>query len=130
MIALTDLKGNFTLVGKSHEILGYEIEYLIGKNVMDFVHPDDAEFVSKEFVHFLKTGEDRKVEYRNRRIDGSYLWFETIGTILKDEKGNPEQLLFNTRNITDRKKAEKALQESEEKCEAFIAWLPPVSGLL
>ena len=110
LVALTDLKGNFTLVGKSHEILGYEIEYLIGKNVMDFVHPDDAAFVSKEFAHFLKTGEDRKVEYRYKRIDGTYLWFETIGTILKDEKGNPEQILFNTRNITDRKNAEMIKQ--------------------
>jgi PAS domain S-box-containing protein len=114
LIALTDLEGNFTLIGNSHAILGYEIEYLYGKNVMDFVHPDDVANVQREFVHFLQSGEDRKVEYRNRRSDGTYLWFETIGTILKNEKGNPEQILFNTRNISERKKAEDALRQSEE----------------
>ncbi|HKK10490.1 MAG TPA: PAS domain S-box protein, partial [Bacteroidales bacterium] len=112
LIALTDLEGNFTLAGKSHEILGYDIDYLIGKNVMDFVHPDDVAFVRKEFAQFLKTGEDRKIDYRNRRSDGTYLWFETIGTLLKDEKGNPEQLLFNTRDITERKQAEEELHSN------------------
>ena len=112
LIALADLEGNYTLAGKSHEILGYDIEYLIGKNVMDFVHPDDADFVSKEFAQFLKTGEDRKVEYRNKRIDGTYFWFESIGTILKDKDGKPEQILFNTRNITEQKKAQDELIHS------------------
>ena len=77
LIALTDLEGNFTLVGKSHEILGYDSDYLIGKNIMDFVHPDDISFVSKEFAHFLQSGENRKVEYRYKRRKGEYLWFET-----------------------------------------------------
>ena len=114
LIALTDLEGNFTLVGKSHEILGYDRDSLIGKNVMEFVHPEDVDMVSKEFVQFLKSGQDRKIEYRNKRIDGTYLWFETCGTILKDKKGKPEQILFNTRNITQRKQAEEALRDSWE----------------
>jgi len=115
LVALTDLKGNFTLVGKAHEILGYERDYLLGKNVMDFVHPEDIDVVNKEFALFLQSGENRKVEYRYKRLDGEYLWLETIGTILPDEQGNPERILFNTRDITERKKAEKALRESEER---------------
>ena len=114
LVALTDLEGKYTLVGKSHEILGYGKDYLIGKNVLSFVHPDDINRVSKEFVHFFKTGENRKAEYRYKCIDGEYLWFETVGTLLKDEKGNPEQILFNTRNVTERKKAEETLRESRE----------------
>jgi PAS domain S-box-containing protein len=120
LIALADLEGKFTLLGKSHKILGYDNDYLIGKNVMEFVHPEDVEFVIKEFTHFLESGEDRMVEYRNKRIDGTYLWFETIGTILKDEKGNPEQILFNTRNITERKQAEEALHKSEASLHAVL----------
>ncbi len=112
LVALTDLKGTFTLVGKSHEILGYDNDYLIGKKVMEFVHPDDVDIVSKEFAHFQKTGINRKVKYRYKRIDGQYLWFETVGSFLRDEKGNPEQILFNTRNVTERKKAEEALRSN------------------
>jgi len=114
LIALSDLEGNFTLVGKSHELLGYDSDYLIARNVMEFVHPEDAAFVGDEFSRFLKSGENRKVDYRYKRMDGEYLWFETIGTILTDKKGNPEQILFNTRNITERKQAEEALRESRE----------------
>lgn len=112
LISLCDTEGNFTLVGKSHEILGYDNDYLIGKNVMEFVHPEDAEYVSKELTRLLETGDKRKVEYRYRSINGDYLWFETIGTILCNEKGNPEQILFNTRDITDRKQAENALKSN------------------
>jgi len=115
LIALTDLQYNYTLVSKSHEILGYDREYIIGKNVLDFVQPEDVEPVSKVFTHLLKTGQTQKVEYRCKHIDGEYLWVEAFGTILKDEQGDPEQLLFNTRNITERKKAENELREHQER---------------
>src|SRR6056297_4158211 len=85
LVAVTDMEGNYKFAGSSHTILGYEIEYLIGKNVMDFVHPDDVSFVGREFGEFLQSGETTKVEYRYRRNDGEYLWFETTGTILADK---------------------------------------------
>jgi len=113
LIALTDLGGNYKVAGKAHEILGYDIEYLIGKNVMDFVHPEDITFVTKEFAEFLQSDETRQVEYRYKRIDGEYLWFETTGTLLKNTNGTPEQILFTTRDITKRKIAEDQLRESE-----------------
>ena len=124
LIALTDLEGTYKIAGKAHEILGYDIEYLIGKNVMDFVHPGDIAFVKNEFAEFLQSDETRKVEYRYKRIDGEYLWFETIGTLLKNTHGIPEQILFTTRDITERKKAEDQLRESEatvrKKLEAIL----------
>ncbi len=113
LIALTDLEGTYKVAGKAHEILGYDIEYLIGKNVMDFLHPEDISFVKKEFAEFLQSEETRKVEYRYKRIDGEYLWFETTGTLLNNRYNIPEQILFTTRDITERKYAEDRLRESE-----------------
>jgi len=113
LISLTDLEGNFTLVSKSHEILGYYNNHLLGKSVMAFVHPDDVDTVTSNFTEFLESGENKKVEYRYKRINGEYLWFETIGTILSDKKGNPEQILFNTRNITDHKQQEEILKKTK-----------------
>ena len=114
LVSLTDLQGNYLFAGASHQVLGYEIEDLIGKNVMDFVHPDDLPGVQAKFADFMTSQKERAdTIYRNRCADGSYLWFETIGTILRDKKGNPERILFNTRNITERKQAEEALRESE-----------------
>ncbi len=115
LIALTDLEGNYKMAGKAHKILGYEIEDLIGKNVMDFVHPDDVSFTGGKFSEFVESSNIRNAVYRYRRIDGEYLWFETTGVMLKDTNGRPEQILFNTRNITDRKLAEERLAKQNRE---------------
>ena len=115
LVALTDLEGNFVFVGKSHEILGYDLDDLLGTNVMALVHPEDYSYVEEEFIDFLSSNENKKVEYRYKRSDGSYLWFETLGKILTDKNGNPEHILFSTRDISERKQTEKSLVESKEK---------------
>ena len=121
LIALTDLEGNYRMAGNAHGVLGYDVEYLIGKNVMDFVHPEDVAFVDARFGELLKSpGRNRTVVYRNRRSDGDYLWFESTGTILKDDDGSPEQILFSTRDITDRRLAEQALRKSEAKYKLLL----------
>jgi PAS domain S-box-containing protein len=108
------MNGNYKFAGSSHTILGYEIEYFSGRNVMDFVHPDDLPEVQAKFVDFITNKESSATAvYRNRCADGSYLWFETIGTLISDNEGNPKEILFNTRNITERKQAEEALHKSE-----------------
>ena len=120
MVALTDLAGNFTFIGKSHEVLGYNLTDLIDKNVMDFVHPDDYSNVEKEFSSFLQAKDKRKVEYRYRRADGRYLWFETHGEILTDADKNPEKIIFSTRDITERKELEEQLKKNKERYETIF----------
>ena len=124
MIALTDLEGNFLYAGKSHEILGYEPGFLIGKNVMDFVHTEDLPGILEEFAEFVSSGHPRKVEYRNKCKDGTYLWLQTIGTFLKDKNGSPQKIVFSSRNITEHKHAEMALLESEQRFKTIIKNLP------
>jgi PAS domain S-box-containing protein len=70
------------------------------------------------------------VEYRYKRNDGEYLWFETIGTILCNEKGNPEQILFNTSDITERKKTEETLRKSEEMMRSIYRVAPTGIGVV
>ncbi len=115
MVALTDMDGNFTFAGKSHEILGYEPAFLIGKNVMDFVHPEDLPGILEEFAEFVTSGHPRKVEYRNRCKDDTYIWLETQGNLIKDENGVSQKIIFNSRDITERKRSEEKLRASEEK---------------
>ncbi|MDA3947666.1 MAG: PAS domain S-box protein [Spirochaeta sp.] len=121
LVSVTDMDGNFKFAGSSHTILGYEIEYLIGKNVMDFVHPDDLPELQAKFVDFLsskKTTAD--AVYRNRCADGSYLWFETFATLIFDNDGNQKEILFNTRDITDRKQAEEKIQKQLAEKETLL----------
>ncbi len=121
LVAITDLQGHFTFVGKSHQILGYEDGYLIGKNVMEFVHPDDLPEVQAGFADFIKNKKSgARATYRNRRADGSYLWFETIGNLVSGPDGNPREIIFNTRNITERMQAEQKLRAVEAEKSALL----------
>lgn len=103
LVAVTDMEGVFLYAGRSHERLGYTASSLIGHNVMDFVHPDDRDHVMSEFSVFLQDKNERSVEYRYRCADGSYTWLETRGRLLREETGAPSRILFNTRDVSERR---------------------------
>ncbi|MGM0644754.1 MAG: PAS domain S-box protein, partial [Thermodesulfobacteriota bacterium] len=114
LIAVTDMKGNFKFIGPSHRFLGYDPDSLVGRNVMELVHPDDYQETATAFAEFQANREDgRTVEYRYRRADGVYLWFETVGKFLLDDTGNPKEILFSSRDFTERKRAEGELKRIE-----------------
>ena len=116
MVSMSDIEGNYTFAGKSHErILGYATSDLIGKNVMDFVHPDDLPTIKKEFQSLLEKGGTKTVQYRNRHNLGHYLWFETIGELLLDKNQNPSEIIFSTRDISEHKKVQAVLEEKEQR---------------
>mgnify|MGYP006288435999 FL=1 len=114
LVALTDPEGNLEFVGKSHEIFGYERNSLIGENFLNYVHPDDLPRVLDAFKELVGSGAPPRTEYRCRCKDGSYLWIEARGTLLKDENGNLHKILFSSRDVTRREEAERQLQQSEE----------------
>ncbi|MCA1792293.1 MAG: PAS domain S-box protein, partial [Desulfobacteraceae bacterium] len=114
LVSVTDIEGSFKFVDLSHSILGYDPDSLVGRNVMEFVHPDDYQETATAFAEFLANREDgRKVEYRYRRADGDYLWFETVGKFILDDAGDPKEILFSTRDVTERKRAERELKRIE-----------------
>jgi len=113
MVVLSDLEGNITFAGKAHETLGYEQGFLLGKNVMGFVHPEHLSHVREEFNKLLASGGPRTVEYQFRCNDGSYMWLETIGRIVTDNSSNPREIVFSARDITQRKKWENNLKRIE-----------------
>lgn len=116
LVSLADLEGNFKFVASSHNILGYDLDSLVGRNVMEFVHPDDLSRVLTAFSEFITNREEfRKAEYRYRKSNGTYLWFETLGRLISDEEGNPKEVLFSTRDVTERKKTDQALRDSESR---------------
>ncbi len=95
------------------KISGFTREELIGKSVLDFIHPNDLQQSLNSFREVFKTGEG-VIEVRNRRKDGTYCWLETRGSSFIDKNGEMKYLLIS-RDINERKIAEKKLKESEEK---------------
>ncbi|HEY7543389.1 MAG TPA: PAS domain S-box protein, partial [Blastocatellia bacterium] len=95
-------------------VLGYKPEEIIGQNAFELVHPDDIARMTNLFNSALGyRGSAEKVEYRYRHKDGSWKVMEAIGNNLF---GNPavRGAVVNSRDITERKRAEDALREREE----------------
>ena len=115
MIILTDIEGKLKFVGKSVEILGYETDSLLGKNVMDFVHPEDLPHCLEAYQELVASAVPTRIEYRFRCKDGSYLWIETRGSMVRGGNTNAQEIVFSSRDITARKQAEEAFRESKNK---------------
>jgi PAS domain S-box-containing protein len=110
-------------------VLGYKPEAMVGGSAFDVVHPDDAPRVRKEFAERARTpGTGQPFEFRLRHADGSWRVFESIGANLLDDPG-VGGLVFNARDVTDRKRAEEALKESEERYRRLIELSPDFIGV-
>ena len=97
-------------------ILGYLPEERVGKNTFDYLHPDDTMQSKATFAEALKNpGKVQPpVEFRLRHKDGSWRCMETTRTNLLDDPA-VRGVVANSRDITERKEAEIALRESEER---------------
>jgi PAS domain S-box-containing protein len=94
-------------------LLGYTKQELLGKNSIILNHPDDYKKVRRFMLKVFKYGENMH-ETRIRHKNGKWVWFENKAKMFTDEQGN-KKYLYISRDITERKKTEKALKESEEK---------------
>ena len=67
--------------------------------------------------HSLETGEEHRVEYRLLRPDGGLRWVECRARPASDDDVPPDKLIGFLQDITERKSAELALAQSEQRVE-------------
>ena len=93
-------------------VLGYRPERRIGTNVLDYVHPDDAERAAS-VIHedYGEDGVRPIVEFRCRHEDGSWRYLEAVSTNMLDEPAMAG-IVVNSRDVTDRRQARDALRRS------------------
>ena len=85
------------------------------------IHPDDRSRVAAAIQHSLSTGEDYAVEFRRTSPNGKTIrWIDARARLVRDAKGLPQRLVGLSSDITERKKAETALQESNERLERRV----------
>ncbi|MGZ8363075.1 MAG: PAS domain S-box protein [Caulobacteraceae bacterium] len=79
------------------------------------LHPDDEARREAALAHTLATGDDYNILCRVVRSEGTIRWLEVKGRLIRDENGEPHYLVSLCIDVTDRKRAEDALRESEER---------------
>ena len=96
-------------------LLGYPSEGLIETAFADLIHPDDLSRVNAEVAAHLRSGnDDFHQEYRLRRADGRYRWFDDCTWVRRDPGGTVTHFHGILLDITEKKEAEDALRHSEE----------------
>ena len=87
--------------------LGYKPEEIIGKNALDFLSPEDAQSITRDYASFTQNpGQPVALEVRFRHKDGSW---RVIDSITNNLSNDPTVMGFviNARDITERKQAEE-----------------------
>jgi PAS domain S-box-containing protein len=112
-----DLAGNFTFVNDALcRIAGYDRDELIGMNNRDYTTPKTAKEMYRVFSRTYQTGEPaRIVDYDIFRKDGSTRTLEFSASLMMDSTEKPAGFRGVVRDVTERKQAEEALRESEER---------------
>lgn len=102
---------------KIKQITGFDREEFISgkKNWFNLVYHEDNEHARQTFKHALTTDHSYMREYRVQSKDGDLIWIQDGGQIIYGEDGEVEYITGAFLDITERKLAEKALHESEEK---------------
>jgi diguanylate cyclase (GGDEF)-like protein/PAS domain S-box-containing protein len=113
MIALVDLKGHRLYNSPAYKrILGYSSAELGETSAFEQIHPDDRFMVLEAAREARSTGVGKKLEYRIRHKDGTWLVLESVAGTIRDEKGDVVKLVIVNRDITQRKRAEEQAQHN------------------
>jgi PAS domain S-box-containing protein len=101
-------------------ILGYESWERIGTNIIDYIYSEDIELFLFTFNKLLQeSGGMRKIEYRTKHKNGYWIWVETnLQNCLNERSVN--SIIAHTIDITDHKRMEEKLIESERKYRQII----------
>jgi len=116
-IVVCDFEGRILEVNPSFSgMLGYGENELVGRDVVDLTHPEDREIEHAKAVE-MKEGrlEGFQLQKRYLRRDGRVIWAEIGVSALHDDRGNIVYALGMVEDITDRKRAEEALQRNEAR---------------
>jgi PAS domain S-box-containing protein len=119
-IGITDLNGNLIYVNPAHaDIFGYDSpEEMLGKNIISLFK--EADEIKAGIETSRATGGATLVEAVMKRKDGTEFTAEIRASTIMDAQGQPMGLTASIVDITERKRAEEALKESEERYRAVI----------
>jgi PAS domain S-box-containing protein len=89
-------------------LLGYRPEEMAGRPAQAFVHEDDQPLVLAMFGQMAKGLRQKTLQHRAVHKDGRTVWVETSFQLVRDDQGQPIEIVAVIRDATDRKRLEDA----------------------
>uniref|UniRef100_Q029E6 histidine kinase n=1 Tax=Solibacter usitatus (strain Ellin6076) TaxID=234267 RepID=Q029E6_SOLUE len=124
--AQVTLDGQVTMVNDRYcEVLGYGREELLGQPLAGKIHPDDRETLLLNRRRLLdQVVPSYSVEVRSVLQGGETVWIKLYESLLRDAENRPQYSLAVVEDITERRQAETALQESERRFRSMADTAP------
>ncbi|GAA4301641.1 PAS domain S-box protein [Nibribacter koreensis] len=124
MIAVLTLEGNYTFASSnSTRILGITPEGFIGRNAFEFIHPDFHQPVMECLQKVLQGEIVDTTPFLFKDGHGEWRWLESHATNCADMP-SIQGIIVNSRDISERRKAELELEESNQRYKALFDYNP------
>ncbi|MCH6560067.1 sigma 54-interacting transcriptional regulator, partial [candidate division KSB1 bacterium] len=121
VIWLASAEGQATFLNKAwQEWTGRDVEESLGSKWAESVHPEDAPGLLAKWERAYKHGESYEGECRFKTKEGSYKAVTFIGTPVRDDSGKISNWVGINIDITERKRAEDALRDSENSLRKLV----------
>lgn len=125
MAITSPAKGCLEVNHECCRILGYDREELLGKTWAEMTHPDDVDADIAQFERVMARQIDGYImDKRWIRKDGRVIDSTISVTCVRGENGSVDYFVGLLQDVTQRKRAEEALRESEEKYRRLVSLLP------
>ncbi|MFP3854816.1 MAG: PAS domain S-box protein, partial [Anaerolineales bacterium] len=125
IITILEADGTATYASPALErVMGFKPEKIIGQNIFDHVHPDDRSAAEAQFRALVAEPTQRmQTTLRLIGAAGEARTLEIVGTNLLDDAA-VGGVVLNSRDITDRRRAEEELRQSEENYRSLFHSIP------
>jgi len=110
----TDLQKKISFMGNQIKRYGLDPSEMTGQPIEMYIHPEDYPQVNDRIIDAFRTEETSYVTFRLIVPDKSEIWLETQGNIIYNDDGSPAGLSGILRDVTDRKKLEEQLRQSQK----------------
>ncbi|WCK52565.1 PAS domain S-box protein [Aneurinibacillus sp. Ricciae_BoGa-3] len=125
VICVLDHDGIVEYASPSHKSMtGFSAEEYIGVRPFQFIHPEDVIDIQNRFDDIITNKQEFQVEHRYKHVNGDWIVVEANVKPVVDEFGHVKNVVIIARDITQRKKTEEELQESEKRLRTLINVLP------
>ncbi len=110
------------------ELTGYTVdEWMADRGLwLNAAHPDDRERLRKEWVSAVGRRAPFSIEYRSVHRDGRVSWFHDSARLVRSDDGMPLFWQGLIQDITDAKRAEEMMSESERRHRTLVEQVPAV----